>query len=134
MSKPTNLILHLWILTVWIGLFLFGCGIQPGAILGEIHYDGIKTGEVTVTAQRVGKTGRFSVYNVSTGRKLGAYDMRLRRTGETYTVSAYMDINNNNKQDADEPTGFYDNNKDGIPDEVVVKGEVSNINITLIDP
>jgi hypothetical protein len=63
---------------------------------------------------------------------LGPYNARVR-TG-TYTVSAYIDTNYNNKQDPNEPLGFYDGDGDGKADEIVVKGEVSGIDITLHDP
>jgi hypothetical protein len=130
MNYTTKLSILLACVTLWIPARITGCSPEPRAILGQINYGGMKTGTVYITGQRPGETGILSSYTVSTG--IGPYDMRVR-TG-TYTVSAYMDINDDFKQGADEPSGFYDGNKDGKPDKVVVRGEVSGIDLTLYDP
>jgi hypothetical protein len=61
------------------------------------------------------------------------YTIRVLYYG-TYTVSAYLDTNDNNEQEPDEPSGYYDGNGDGEPDEVFVDGEVTDIDITMRDP
>jgi hypothetical protein len=108
-----------------------GCTFQQRAIMGQIGYAGTQTGRVEVIATRPGEQGITSFYAILMNN-LGPYNIRVR-TG-TYTVSAYTDTNYNDKQDPNEPFGFYDGDRDGKADEIVVKGEVSGIDITLHDP
>ena len=82
-------------------------------------------------ATRPGEQGITSHYAIGMNN-LGPYDIVVR-TG-TYTVSAYMDTNYDNKQEPNEPSGYYDGNGDGKADEIVVKGKVNGIDITLHDP
>ena len=123
------------LVTVLVCLLLMpltgACTIQQRAIMGQIRYSGAQVGQVIVTATRPGEKGITSSYGIGMNN-IGSYNM-LVRTG-TYTVSAYMDSNYNNRQDPDEPFGYYDGNKDNKADEIVVKGEITDIDITLHDP
>ena len=108
-----------------------GCTFQQRAIMGQIGYAGTQTGRVEVIATRPGEQGITSFYAIGMNN-LGPYDSVVR-TG-TYTVSAYVDTNYDNKQEPNEPFGFYDANGDGKADEIIVRGKVTGINITLRDP
>jgi hypothetical protein len=125
-KRSTLLLLVIFSIPAFVG----GCSPEPRAILGQIDYEGTKTGNIYITAQRPGETGLQGHYTNSVS--LGSYNM-IVRTG-TYTVSAYVDINDDFKQDADEPYGFYDGNEDGQPDKIVVKGEIIGIDFVLYDP
>jgi hypothetical protein len=108
-----------------------GCTFQQREIIGQISYAGTQVGQVKVIATRPGEQGITSFYAIGMNN-IGPYDSVVR-TG-TYTISAYMDTNYDNKQKPNEPSGFYDGNRDGKADEIVVKGEVTGIDITLHDP
>ncbi len=127
--------LKLGVITVLACLTLIpltgGCTFQQRAIIGQISYAGAHIGEVSVIATRPGEQGVTSFYAIGMNN-LGPYDIHVR-TG-TYIISAYMDTDYDNKQDPNEPFGYYDGNGDGKADEIVVKGEVTSIDITLHDP
>ena len=127
--------IKLGVITVLVCLTLIslagGCTVQQRAIIGQISYAGTQVGQILVDATRPGEQGITSRYGIGMNN-IGPYDMVVR-TG-TYTVSAYMDTNYDNKQEPNEPFGFYDANGDGKADEIVVKGEVTGIDITLHDP
>lgn len=128
-SYRSLILLCVFILTLLTSVS--SCTPQPRAILGQIQYSGLHRGDISVVAVRPNEVGITSSYTIGLTR-LGPYDIRVR-TG-TYTVSAYMDVNYNNRQDADEPSGIYDANGDNMPDEIIVKGEVTDIDIILLDP
>ena len=127
--------LKLGVITVAACLILIllvgGCTFQQRAIIGQISYAGTQVGQISVDATRPGEQGITSRYGIGMNN-IGPYDMVVR-TG-TYTVSAYMDTNYDNKQGPNEPFGFYDANGDGKADEIIVRGKVTGINITLRDP
>ena len=91
----------------------------------------MQIGSVHVIATRPGEQGITSFYAIGMNT-FGSYDLHVRIG--TYTVSAYLDTNYDNKQEPNEPSGYYDGNGDGMPDEIVVKGEMVAIDITLRDP
>jgi len=100
-------------------------------MIGQISYAGTQVGQILVDAIRPGEQDITSRYGIGMDN-IGPYDMVVR-TG-TYIISAYMDTNYDNKQDPNEPFGFYDANGDGKADEIIVRGKVTGINITLRDP
>ena len=112
-------------------LLVGGCTFQQREIIGQISYAGTQLGQVKVIATRPREQGITSFYAIGMNN-LGLYDSVVR-TG-TYTVSAYVDTNYDNKQEPNEPFGFYDANGDGKADKIIVRGKVTGINITLRDP
>jgi hypothetical protein len=109
---------------------MIGCTVRIRSISGQIYYSGEKNGRVHLIAIRPGEEGVASRYGTSR-QDLGPGDYIINvRTG-TYTVFAYMDTNFDGEQSLDEPAGFYDLNGDDEPDKIVVKGEVTGIDITL---
>ena len=131
MNLKMGVIIVLVFITLIASLPSIGCGPQPRAIIGEIIYSGMPIGKVIVVATRPGKEGIRSRYVIAMNN-LGSYDIRVS-TG-TYTVSAYIDTDYNKNQDPHEPSGYYDGDGDGEGDEIVVRGEVTGIDITLHDP
>ena len=130
-----NLKLKVMIVLVFLifitSLLSVGCGPQPRAIIGKIIYSGMQIGKVRVIAARPGKESIRSRYVIAMDN-LGPYDLHVS-TG-TYTVSAYLDADYDGNQDPNEPSGYYDDDGDGKADEIVVRGEVTGIDITLHDP
>jgi hypothetical protein len=124
-------ILALFSILLIVVMLTGGCTPQPRAIMGRISYAGTQIGSVKVVAIRPGEQGVKSRYEVGMN-DLGSYNMRVR-TG-TYTISAYMDTDYDNKQAPNEPFGYYDGNGDDKTDEIIVKGEVTGIDIMLHDP
>jgi hypothetical protein len=100
-------------------------------MIGQISYAGTQVGQILVDAIRPGEQDITSRYGIGMDN-IGPYDMVVRIG--TYIISAYMDTNYDNKQDPNEPFGFYDANGDGKADEISVRGKVTGINITLHDP
>ena len=108
----------------------FGCTFQQRAIIGRISYTGTQTGDIKVLATRPGESGLKSFYAIVM-RSPGTYDIHVRNG--TYTVSAFVDTDYDNRQSANEPSGYYDSNGDGKADELTVRGEVTGIDFTLKD-
>ncbi len=94
---------------------LYGGG--SASISGTISYSGSQAGQIVIVAgsytNKIASPGPYSIINLPAP---GAYN-----------ISAYLDINGNNRRDYDEPAGqYYENPVNLISDRV-------NVNVELVD-
>jgi len=95
---------------------LYGGG--SASISGTISYSGAQTGQIVVSAG-----------SVSTElNEPGPYTISGLTTPGIYSVTAFMDVNNNGTRDAGEPYGEFAGNP------ISLTSNVNEINIELIDP
>ncbi len=111
----------------------FGCAIGPGApadISGDIKCAGTKTGAISLTFK--GPVAPQTLAYLVDDRWKGSTPYHLIVLEGTYSLTAYLDTNGDNRQQSDEPSGYYDSNNDGKPDKLFAHGKVT-ADITLTD-
>ncbi len=109
---------------------------QTGSITGQISYSGsvITTHQIIVFASRMGSSGPPAYSTVISS--VGQYNL-TNVAAYSYTVGAFMDLGDDmGPPQPNEPFGWYDLDKNGLPDPVVVNGSgaVTGIDIALLDP
>ena len=124
-------------IAVLVSVLLFGlavasCGtrISQSQIVGTFYYSGTRIGTIYLTAQGANTSNTTSNYEDG---NLRAASYQILVPKGTYIVSAYLDVNGDSKQNPDEPSGFYDEDQDGKPDEVTVNVITQAANVTLND-
>ena len=106
------------------------------SITGVVTYAGnvSPTHQIIVVAGRIGEQGSPAYSAVL--KQPGAYTIS-NVTDASYNIFAFMDLGDDmGSPQPNEPSGYYDLNKDGQGDEVIMidgKG-LTGINITLYDP
>ena len=111
----------------------FGCAIGPGApadISGDIEYAGTKTGTILLTFK--GRVAPQTLTFAVGDQWEGSTSYHIIVLEGTYSVSAYLDTNGDNRQQSDEPSGNYDPDNNGRPDKLSAHGKVT-ADITLTD-
>jgi hypothetical protein len=102
---------------------------KTNSISGTIFYPGPERGNFILNLIPVNSSLRGGITGPMDS-SAQSYSSYVLETG-TYTVSVFLDINLNGTDDPGEPSGIYDADGDGKPDEVRIKGKVTGIDITL---
>jgi hypothetical protein len=117
-----------------LGLLVLGGGCAtrgaPMDVSGKVIYAGSQTGTIRLTFK--GPVAPQTLTFLVDDQWKGSFSYHLIVLQGTYSLSAYLDTNRDNKQQPDEPSGSFDANGDARPDKLLATGKVI-ADVTLTD-